>query len=394
MSSNPLASASQPGQARRLLAHLRENLSAMVRDLQWLVDLETPSTEPQALAHAAELIGRWVGQMTGGRVEQIDDPQGPHLVLHAGSGEGARVLLLGHFDTVWPLGTTHRRPFGASGGVARGPGAFDMKAGVVQGVWALAALRALGSDPPPLTFILNSDEELLSPRSRPLIEAAARAASAAFVLEPSQDGAAKTSRKGAGTFRVVVRGRAAHAGLDPWRGVNAIVGLAGLVLRLTELSGLDEGTTVNVGVMRGGTRPNVVPDFAEAEIDVRALTRVSARNAEEAIHRLASTLETGSLEIEGGFAHPPMERTEAGAALFEVARMKAGELGFTLREAASGGVSDANLCAALGLPVLDGLGAVGGGAHAESEHVLLDEMPARAALLASMLGDLAHLPGG
>lgn len=373
--------------SEELLAYLSGNLPGMVRDLRWLVEMETPSTEPEALMSAAEEIRGWAIGMTGLRVEKVDDPAGPHLVLRTAPGGKAPILVLGHFDTVWPLGTIAVRPYGERDGVAWGPGVFDMKAGLVQGIWALSALRELGAAVPPLTFIMNSDEELLSPRSRPLIETAARAASAAYVLEPSQDGAVKTSRKGAGTFRISVRGRAAHAGIDPSRGVNAIVSLAGIVLRLAELNGLDGGTTVNVGAIRGGGRTNVVPDYAEAELDVRVLTREAAGSVEALIRRLGSAPTVGSAEVHGSFGHPPLERTEAGAWLYEAVRIKAACLGFTLSEAASGGVSDGNLCAAVGLPVLDGLGAVGGGAHEQSEHVVLEQMPLRAALLAAVLCD-------
>ena len=390
---SPKARAPSP-LSEKLLAYLSGNLPGMARDLRWLVDMETPSTEPQALMSAAEEIRRWATGITGAPVEKVDDPAGAHLVLRTAPGGQSPILMLGHFDTVWPLGTIAVRPYRERDGVAWGPGVFDMKAGLVQGIWALAALRELDAAVRPLTFIMNSDEELLSPRSRPLIEAEARAASAAYVLEPSQDGAVKTSRKGAGTFRVVVRGLAAHAGIDPSRGVNAIVSLAGIVLRLAELNGLDRGTTVNVGVIRGGSRTNVVPDYAEAEFDVRVLTREAAGNVEALIRRLCSAPAVGTAEVHGSFGHPALERTEAGAQLYEVARIKAAELGFTLSEAASGGVSDGNLCAAVGLPVLDGLGAVGGGAHSESEHVVLEQMPLRAALLAAVLHDPAPRAGG
>jgi glutamate carboxypeptidase len=280
-------------------------------------------------------------------------------------------------------------PIGVGAGRATGPGVFDMKAGIVQGVWALRALRSVCGYVPPVVCLLTSDEESGSLTSRDLIESAAAAANAALVLEPSQGGALKTSRKGVGLFQLEVTGVPAHAGVDPRAGASAIAELARQVLDLEAENDASGETTVNVGVIYGGTRPNVVAEKASAAIDLRVATAVEAYRMSEHILGLRPHDARTQVRATGGMNRPPMERTAGTAELFQLACRLASELGFELSEIATGGASDGNLCAAAGVPVLDGLGAVGGGAHSRAEHVVIDQMPLRAALVAHLVQQLA-----
>src|SRR5579875_3479471 len=277
-----------------------------------------------------------------------------HLRVAWGRGGDPPTLLLGHYDTVWPAGTLARMPFHIDGNRAYGPGSFDMKAGIVQGFWALRALRETNNDPP-VVFLLTSDEETGSHGSRSLIEREAAAAERVFVLEPSHQGALKTARKGVGQYRITITGRASHAGLAPQDGISAIDELAHLILRLHALSDAGTGSTVNVGVVSGGTRSNVVAAEATADVDVRFFTQSDADRLPEAIESLPPTNQGITLRIAGGINRPPLERTAASGALFEQARAAAARLGFDLAEVAVGGASDGNFCSALGVPVLDGL---------------------------------------
>jgi glutamate carboxypeptidase len=295
------------------------------------------------------------------------------------------MLVLGHFDTVWPEGTIDVMPFRLEAGLARGPGVFDMKAGIVQGFWAIRALFNASPTNGHVVFLCTSDEETGSGSSREFIEREARRARAVFVLEPSQDGALKTARKGVAQFRVTVHGKAAHAGLDPEAGVSAIDELARQILSVRQFSNTAAGTTVNVGVIGGGSRSNVIADRATAEIDVRFSLQREAERLTDAILNLRPHDGRVRLEVTGGVNRPPMERTADTEALFERARTISSDLGFAVEQVAVGGGSDGNFCAAMGVPVLDGLGAVGGGAHALDEHVVVDTMPLRAALVCRLL---------
>jgi glutamate carboxypeptidase len=260
-----------------------------------------------------------------------------------------------------------------------------MKAGLVQGFWAVRALRDVVGVDRPVVFLCNSDEEIGSPTSRPLIEQEAARAAAVFVLEPSYNGALKTARKGVGIFHAELVGKPSHAGLDPFTGVSAIEELAHLILDLHALSDRETGTTVNVGVISGGTRSNVVAANARAEVDLRVVTPVEAERMTQRILGWKPHHPEVEVRLSGGMNRPPMERTEKTAHLFHQAQELAYDLGLELEEALVGGGSDGNFCAVLGVPVLDGLGAVGGGAHARHEHVLVDAMPLRAALLTRLL---------
>jgi glutamate carboxypeptidase len=299
------------------------------------------------------------------------------------------VLLLGHFDTVWPVGTLERMPFRRDGDRLYGPGTFDMKAGIAIGLTAVNALAATGTAHPPITMLWTTDEEIGSGTSRSLIEAEARQARAVLVLEPSLPGGAlKTARKGCGEYELTIHGVAAHAGVDPGRGASAIHELAAQIGVIERLQDLPRGVSVNVGVVSGGTRPNVVAEEARAVIDVRAPARDAADAVDAALRGLHPLHPGTRLTIRGGFDRPPMERTPAGVRLFEKARSIALVLGYQLGEGSTGGGSDGNFTAALGVPTLDGLGAIGDGAHAAHEHVDASALPWRAALVAGLIADL------
>lgn len=369
---------------------------AMLADVADYVGQESPSDDRPALERTLRWLRGWLDTRLGPPDTERLVPGGAHgdvLVRdYAGDGAGPPVLLLCHYDTVWPLGTLAELPFRVADGRAHGPGVFDMKAGLVQAVWALRALSATGTPRPPVRLLLNGDEEIGSPASRPVIEAEAAGTGAALVFEAAADGAVKTARKGVGLFTVVADGVEAHAGLDPDRGVSAVDELARAVLTLHGLADRRAGTTVNAGVVSGGTRSNVTAGRARAELDVRVAGEEEMRRVDAALAALAPHDPRASLTVHGEWNRPPMERGAGTAALYERARQLADAMGFTLRERAVGGASDGNFVAHLGLPVLDGLGAVGDGAHARHEHILLDGLPERAALAAALLRSLADRP--
>jgi glutamate carboxypeptidase len=374
-----------------LLGHFRDRLDAMSGALRTLVEHESPSRDKASLDTLGAVLASRL-EAAGGRIERVANPSGgDHLVARFFEGTGEPpALLLGHFDTVWPLGTLGRLPWRAEGGRASGPGVFDMKAGLVLIGFALRGLRELGGRPRrPIVVLLTSDEEVGSPTSRTLIESTARGASHALVLEPPLPGGRlKTARKGVGGFTVAVEGRAAHAGVEPEKGVSAVVELAHQILNIERLSRPEAGTTVNVGLIRGGTASNTVPARAEARVDVRASTPEEALRVESDLRALSPVSPGATIRVEGGFNRPPMVRTPAIAALFQRARAIGRSLGLELGEGSTGGGSDGNFTAALGVPTLDGLGAPGGGAHADDEHIELDALPGRAALLAALTQEL------
>ena len=375
-----------------LLDHLHARLDAMVGALGALVARESPSHDKVALdALAGDLEARF--QSAGLAVERLaNDQGGDHLRLRLeGRDASARpALVLCHFDTVWPVGTLARMPFRVDGGRAHGPGAFDMKASLVLAEFAVRALRDLGRAPGrPVVFLFTSDEEVGSPTSRRLIEEEAGRSAYVLVTEPPLPGLRfKTARKGVGRFTLEVTGRPAHAGVEPEKGISALVEIAHQVLAVSALGDPAEGTTVNVGVLQGGTAANVVPASAVATVDARASTLAESRRIASALAGLRPVLSGAALRVSGGFNRPPMERTPQVAGLFERARAVGLSLGMDLGEGSTGGGSDGNFTAALGVPTLDGLGAPGAGAHAEHEHVEVDALPARAALLAALLTEL------
>ena len=374
---------------RELLAYLTAHLDEMRSDLRQLVELESPSDDPTSLGKCAAFIADRARVLTGGQVRLIDDAEGPHLDIAAGDEPAAPILLLGHFDTVWPLGTIRDWPYRDDGQTATGPGVFDMKAGLIQGLWAISAARTLSRRRCPLRILFNSDEEIQSVRSRPIIEAAARTARAVLVLEPSQAGALKTARKGVGRFEITIHGRAAHAGVEPWAGRSAISELARVIERLDALTNFDAGVSVNVGVVRGGSRANVVAAEAQAVADVRVTDAQQADEVSRAILGLTPSMDGLDITVTGAIVRPPMSRTPRVAGLFALAQQLGRRIDMNVTETSSGGGSDANFCGALGLPVLDGLGAVGGGAHAVDEHVRVAAMAPRAALVAGLIEAIA-----
>lgn len=355
---------------------------------QW-VEQESPSTDKTAVDRMGEKLAREL-EASGVAVRLIESKHfGNHIVAELdGVAEDVSVLVLGHMDTVWDMGTLKTMPFRIEAARAYGPGTFDMKAGLVQLVFAIRALSGTGTKPAAkVVTLINSDEEVGSYSSRSLIEEYARRSRAVLVLEPSlgPGGKLKTFRKGVGVFKLRVRGQAAHAGLDPQGGVNAIEEMARQIQTLHEMTNHDRGISVNVGTVQGGSRVNVVAAEAEADIDLRVSTLDDAEAMEKQILGLRPYLKGAELAVTGGVDRPPLERSPGVVALFEKARDLATELGFELAEGPAGGGSDGNITAALGVPTLDGLGAVGDGAHAAHEHVMIDEMPRRAALLARLL---------
>jgi glutamate carboxypeptidase len=325
----------------------------------------------------------------GGSVEVVpNDRGGDHLLARfPGPAERRPALVLGHFDTVWPHGTLAKMPFRVEDGRAYGPGTYDMKAGLT--IFLTLMEYRLSGPTRPVRALFTSDEEIGSPTSRGLIEDLARQCAYALVLEPPlADGSLKTARKGVGRFRLEVQGRAAHAGVAPQEGRNAIVELAHQILRIQELQDLQAGTTLNVGVIQGGTTSNVVPAAAFADIDVRAAALAEAERVERALRSLEPVTPGTRMSVSGSFGRPPMERSPAIAALFDHARGIGRALGLELTEGSTGGGSDGNFTAALGVPTLDGLGVRGGGAHADDEHILIDSLTERAALLDALLREL------
>ncbi len=352
------------------------DLDAMLDDLRRLVEVESPSRDVEALEASARVLAGVIESHLGGRVEFIESPAGPHV--HWRGGGEPKVLLLGHHDTVFPLGTLERRPFTVADGIVTGPGVFDMLGGIVQALHGLALLDERTRSHVELLF--SADEEVGSHHSRSLIEERARACGAVLVLEPSGPGGLlKTGRKGCGTFWVDVGGRAAHAGLEPENGVNALVEAAHQVLAIAAIARPAEGTTVTPTVATAGTTDNVVPAEAQIIVDVRVESLDERDRVEAAMASLSAVDPEATLEVRGGVNRPPMPET-ASAALFPLARSVAPEVDGV----AVGGGSDGNFTAAIGVPTLDGLGAVGGGAHADTEHVVADTMPARAALVANL----------
>ena len=368
------------------LETLREHRGEMLEDLRGCVEIETPSRDKARcdsfIPFFSELATKY-----GARCERITNAElGDHVVLRWGSGK-APVLFVGHYDTVWPAGTLARKPFTVSDGVARGPGIFDMKAGLVQALWAAKLLHE-DTSAPSIVFVVNSDEEIGSLTSRERIEQEARTSRATLVFEPSFHGKVKTARKGVGMYNVEVEGRAAHAGSEPENGINAIDELARTTLAIHALSDPAKGTTINVDVVSGGTVRNTIPAYARGDIDMRVATNAEAERIEKAMRALRPHNPEAKLKVTGGLNRPPMERTPKIAALYTRAREVASRLGFTLEEASVGGGSDGNFAAAVGAAVLDGIGALGEGSHAEHEHIIVDGLAERTALVVELLRSL------
>ncbi|TQM12033.1 glutamate carboxypeptidase [Pseudonocardia kunmingensis] len=373
-------------------ARFEAALPAMLADLEQLVRCESPSADLAAVAASAEVVAGQGAAALGAAGERLVVDGRTHLRWRLGEGP-RRVLVLGHHDTVWPIGTLATLPWSVRDGIATGPGCFDMKAGLVQAFHALAALRADGHDLDGVTVLVTGDEEVGSPSSEALIRQEARGCDAAFVLEASADGGAlKTGRKGASMYEIAVSGRAAHAGLEPEKGVNAGIELAHQVLAVAALADPARATTVTPSVLQAGTTTNTVPASARLAVDVRVLSVAEQERVDRAVRALPTTVPGARVSVSGGPNRPPLS-PESSATLFALARDVAARLGLDPLDGVTvGGASDANFTAGAGVPTLDGLGAVGGGAHADDEHVRVAELPRRTALLAGLV--TAVLAGG
>jgi glutamate carboxypeptidase len=376
-----------------LLDWLRARDRAMTRLLGRFVRAESPSFNKAAVDRLGRIVAsEWKRRdATVTRLRQRE--RGDHVRAEwrpRGRGKTAQILVLGHLDTVYDTGAIARMPFRVSRGRAWGPGSFDMKGGLVIALFAMDALAAAGCLPEKrIVFLWTSDEEIGSESSRAAIECEAQRSDVVLVLEPAAglDGRVKTGRKGVGEIEIVATGRAAHAGLNPEDGINAIEEIALQIARISRWNQPRRGITVNAGVIEGGTRTNVIPERARALVDLRAARVEDMRALERKFRALRPMLRDAKLEIRGGFNRPPMER-KMSAALYVKVRALAREMGITLGEAFVGGGSDGNFTAALGVPTLDGLGAVGEGAHSPSENIVVRAMPERAALLAGLLTTL------
>ena len=377
------------GQGKTLLSYFEEIQAEIIEFIRWLVEQESMSREAEANRRLAENLAEKLASM-GAELELSNDPKfGSTLRARYNNTEkpGRQLLVVGHLDTVWPLGTLAERPFRIENGRAFGPGIFDMKAGVAVAAFAMRAFKELGRKTQrPVTLLMTCDEETGSHFSREIIEDEARTASAALVLEPPiPGGTIKTSRKGVGEFELIIRGKPAHAGNDPCAGVSAITEMAHQILAINKLVDYARGTTLNVGVVRGGVLSNVIPAEARASIDMRFQSEDEGARITEEMAALKPVHDRARIEVRGGINRPPLVRTSEIGALFDHAKQLAAEMDYELKEGSVGGGSDGNFIAALGVPVLDGLGVDGAGAHAEHEHIIISDIARRATLLTRLI---------
>jgi len=372
----------------QIMEYCQNRLGKFINTLEQLVNLESPTHEPELVNQLGDHLAERFEHL-GARVEKLPGhPHGDHVLAHWGQGEGKPVLVLCHMDTVFAPGSVGQ--FRLEGERARGPGVMDMKCGIAQLLHAMEAIRDLGLQSGPVRVIVNSDEEIGSPTSRAIIEEHARQSRHVLVLEPGigLEGKIKVARKGVGMFKIQVAGRAAHAGADPGAGASAVVELAHQILALHRLNDPATGTTVNVAPIHGGTRSNVVAEQAGASIDVRVATKVAAEDIQRAFQALTPVTPGTTVEIRGGLNRPPMECSPAMAELARKAQGFAQELGFVLETGMTGGGSDGNFTAAIGVPTLDGLGGAGDGAHSGDEYALVAAFAPRTALLVRLLTEL------
>jgi glutamate carboxypeptidase len=373
----------------QLRKDLQKQLPEMLATLRKFVLAESPSLEKAPCDRCAHFVASEFRRL-GTKVELFSQKErGAHIRASCipAKRSAGQLLVLGHYDTVYAVGTLEKMPFRVTRGKIYGPGVFDMKAGIVQALFAMQALQRLKVPfTKKIVFFWTSDEEIGSDTSRRLIETEARRSDAVFVLEPGlgTKGLLKTARKGVGEAELIVHGRASHAGLAPEEGVNAIHELARLIGAIEKWNDAKAGVTINADLLEGGTRVNVIAENARATLDLRALTLADMRRVEKRLHSLRPAHRDAKLEIHGGFNRPPMER-RLGTELFQRAKSLAGKMNLEIGECTAGGGSDGNLTAALGTPTLDGLGAVGDGAHSAHEHIIANAMPARSALLAALL---------
>lgn len=370
-----------------ILQYFRERQPLIIDAIREIVDIESPSHD----ALRSREVADWVEQQANATgvdltIERISVADGDHIVIRAFPGEGKKTLLLGHTDTVHPVGTALQNPTRIGGDKFYGCGIFDMKANVVLMFEALRCFTSNSTRPStPITILLSCDEEVGSHSGRELVERESRDAARCLVFEPSQDGKVKTGRKGTGMFTLRAHGIPAHAGLEPEKGANAIVEISRQIEYINAVARPDVGTTVNVCTMHGGTTSNVIPEHAECEIDVRFSSIAEAERVDKSLRSLRPIDTHVSLELLGGINRPPLERTFGVVALFEKARASAKSFDYDLGETQVGGASDGNFVAALGIPVLDGLGIAGAGAHTLNEHILVSDIANRAALVTLLL---------
>ncbi|MGA7669353.1 MAG: M20 family metallopeptidase [Nitrolancea sp.] len=370
---------------------VRAQRDSMLNTLEQVVKLESPSHDKAAVDRLGDYLRQRCADL-GGNIEVIQQEEHGDLTVArwTGSREGDPILVMTHIDTVWPLGTLERKPFEIDGDVARGPGVYDMKASLAMMIQALTFVNERHVDHRSITWLINTEEEIGSPVSRPVIERLASESAYVLVLEPPvpPTGALKTARKGVGMFTMQISGKAAHAGADPEKGISAIQELANQIHYLHGLTDFELGTTVNVGVVSGGTARNVVAAEATALIDLRVRTMREADRVVKAIMGAQPRLAGANVRVEGGLNRPPMERTEKIADVFQRVKSIGARIGLDLDEASTGGGSDGNFTAAIGATTIDGLGCTGDGAHAEHEHISLDGFFERAALLTELLSTL------
>jgi glutamate carboxypeptidase len=377
---------------RGLLAGARRSQPAMLNLIRRLVEAESPSDD-KAAVDACVALAAAEARALGGRVK-LHRQRAYGDVLEARFGPGTKagsakpILLLGHLDTVWPVGTLKSMPFRVAEGRLRGPGTLDMKTGVAMAFTAIELLAEADLLNRELVLLLNSDEEVGSPVSRPITERLAGECGAVYVLEPAQGLAYKTARKGTGNWRIEVKGNASHAGVDFEKGASAIRELARVIETVSGWTDLKRGLTVSVGLVGGGSKTNVIPAEAWAEVDVRIARKADGPRIERKFAGLTPADKRCTLTVTGGINRPPMERTRGTVKLYRQARALAAELGLELDEAATGGASDGNFTSALGVPTLDGMGAVGEGAHAQHESIVLEHLAPRTALLTGLLARL------
>jgi glutamate carboxypeptidase len=370
------------------LDYCQQRQAEMLTLLQRMVEIESPSDDKAALDNMGGLLAQ-VFEQSGGKATFYPEKEaGNHLKVEFPGSAGKPILLLGHFDTVWSMGTLATMPFRIDSGRAFGPGVYDMKAGIAMMIYALRALQASGQNGRrPVIVLLDTDEEVGSRTGRPLVEATAKDCEAVLVLEPSTgpQGKLKTSRKGVGDITIRVRGVASHSGVDFEKGHSAIVELSRQLMEIVKFTDLGRGITVNPGLIQGGTRTNVVAAEASAGIDLRIARSADAAMLEQKFAALKPFDPACSIEIKGGINRPPMERTEGTVRLFRIAQELGQTIGMSVDESSTGGGSDGNFTSALGIPTLDGLGALGEGAHAINESIVVAELPRRTALLAGLL---------
>lgn len=370
---------------QRILQYLRDHQDDMVEHLKKLIDLESPTSDKASVDILGGVMADELRDL-GGQVDIIPKTEVGDLVRARWNDGDGGVLIMSHMDTVWDLGTVPGRPTRIDGNRIYGVGSMDMKGGIVIALWALRALRELDLFPDqPISYLLNSDEEIGSPHSGENIEEEARKHNVVFVTEPPQDGKYKTARKGPSGYVVKAIGRAAHSGADHEKGINAIEELAHQIIKIQAMTNYEVGTTTNVGTITGGTRPNVIPAEASVEVNVRVTTRANQEAIHEQMMGLTPVHPEAKVIVEHTGGVPPMERTPEIAALFKQAQSLAKEMGLDIEEGSTGGGSDGNRTAAMGVPTLDGMGIIGDGGHAITEYGEIASLPERAAIMAAML---------